>query len=83
MAAADLTQERGPDPERAPGHGLSSISAGDRNVSMRNADLCRRCANTVLPAFCLCQGSPLSDARGTASRQINYKDYGTAAGDNA
>lgn len=31
----------------------------DRNVSMRNADLCRRCKYRVEPV-CLCQGSPLN-----------------------
>lgn len=37
--AVDLTQERGPDPERAPGHGLSSISAGQKCLNAQCGSL--------------------------------------------
>lgn len=74
--AVDLTQERGPDPERAPGHGLSSISAGQKCLNAQCGSLSK-----VQTPWCRSVSVKEASDQGrpdrTASGQINNnKDYG-------
>lgn len=77
--AVDLTQERGPDPERAPGHGLSSISAGQKCLNAQ----CGSSSKVQIPRAAGLSLSRKSSKRTraeprdqTAEGQINNKHRG-------
>lgn len=74
--AVDLTQERGPDPERAPGHGLSSISAGQKCLNAQCGSLSKVQIPWCRRSISVEEEAPDEDSISNRLGKINNKDCG-------